>query len=418
MIFLHKPYIKKQKDKARLYFDVEIGKEKKSIFFEVEKAYEKYLCDDRVDAIVVGLLSYAMRGKHNIESDSYITEELLYKIKNYLIPSLTKYSEELYPIEIKIKTKETIPNAGAVGTGCSLGVDSLHAYLNQGTSNPPQFKITHLCINDVGAFNETYQERGIEKVKEERYQKSREFAKEVGLPLIETESNFLNEIYQDHHLTHTYSSAFAILCLQKLWRTYYYGSSGIDFSSFNIVDTANHDCWEYELLSLQCFSTNNLTIYSEGAAKDRLEKTRSIYKNKLTKKYLHVCVKKEYNCGVCIKCMRTLLTLYALDANMKEYHKIFDIDYFLEHKEEYFEWILKEHLWSNTGINEPVYQLLLKKEEFQKFVEKYKREHKVEERSDWKTEYEKVIHSKTYKVGNLIMKVPRKIKSLCSRKGE
>ena len=90
-----------------------------------------------------------------------------------------------------------------MGTGCSLGVDSLHAYLNQGASNPPQFKITHLCINDVGAFNETYQERGIEKVKEERYQKSREFAKEVGLPLIETESNFLNEIYQDHHLTHT-----------------------------------------------------------------------------------------------------------------------------------------------------------------------------------------------------------------------
>ena len=43
MIFLHKPYIKKKDKKARLIFDLEINNEKKSVWYEVEEEYEKYL---------------------------------------------------------------------------------------------------------------------------------------------------------------------------------------------------------------------------------------------------------------------------------------------------------------------------------------------------------------------------------------
>ena len=418
MIYLKKPYIKENKNKSRLIFDIKIDNEEKKVWFEVNSEYTKYLCDDRVDAIVVGLLSYAMRNNHNIESDSFITEEILFKIKNYLIPSLSKYSDKLFNIQIKIKTKPTIPNAGAVGTGCSCGVDSIHAYLNHYNEKDSQFKLTHLCINNVGAFNETYKDEGIAKVKKEIYRKSKLFAQKVNLPLIETDSNFLDEIYQCHLYTHTYSSCFAILCMQKLWKTYYYGSSGYDLSSFNVVDSSNKDCALYELLSLNCFSTNNLKIYSDGGEKTRIEKTKQIYKHELTKQFLHVCLKKGYNCSVCEKCMRTILTLYALNSNMNDYNNIFDINYFNNHKEEYFEWIYKEHLWNDKSMNEPTYKILLAKKDFKKFVEKYDEKHnivanrEIVEEIDFQKEYEKVINSKTFKVGNLIMFIPRKIKNI------
>lgn len=413
MIFFNKPYKKNSKNKTKLIFDFKIDDELKSVWFEVEKDYEKYLCDDRVDAIVVGMLSYAMRNGHDIVSDSYITEEILYKITNYLIPSLTKYSEKLKPIRIDIKTKQTINNFGGVGTGCSCGIDSIHAYLNNYNRKEKQYKLTHLCINNVGAFNETYSEEGIEKVKRERYKKSIEFAKKVNLPLIITNSNFFEEIPQIHMYTHTYSSCFAILCLQKLWRTYYYGSSGYDLSSFNIKDTSEKDAADYELLSLDCFSTNSLKIYSEGGAYDRLEKTSHVYKSEILKNHLHVCLKKSYNCNVCDKCRRTLLTLYSLDANMEEYNNIFDIDYFQKNIDEYYEWIYKEHLWNSHNMNEQTFNLLLKKHNFKEFIKKYNLEHNINsDKNDYKSMYENIINSKSYKIGNMIMFIPRKLKRI------
>ena len=83
MIFLHKPYINQKKNRSQLVFDIDIDKDKKSVFFEVDKKYEKFLCADRVDAIVVGLLQYAMLNNHDIKSDSYITEEILFKINRF-----------------------------------------------------------------------------------------------------------------------------------------------------------------------------------------------------------------------------------------------------------------------------------------------------------------------------------------------
>lgn len=60
--------------------------------------------------------------------------------------------------------------------------------------------------------------------------KAREFSSEVALPLIEIDSNIAemfdrwNCYYFD--LTHTYMNAFAVLALQKFWKTYYYASGG------------------------------------------------------------------------------------------------------------------------------------------------------------------------------------------------
>lgn len=420
MIFLHKPYIKKYKHKSRLIFDIDIDGDNKSVWFEVASEYSKYLCDDRIDAILVGLLSYAMREGHNFESNSYVTDELFFKINEYLIPSLVKYGNNLKNISINIKCKKSISNALGVGTGCSCGVDSFHSILKHLNDNNSSFNITHLCINNVGAFNECYKNTGIDKVRQERIRKSKKLAKEIGLPIIVSDSNFYQEIPQNHLLTHTYSSIFAVLCMQKLWKIYYYGSSGLDFSYFNLNDNDIKDCAFYELLSLDCFSTSNLKIYSEGGALSRLEKTNDIYENNLVKKYLHVCTVKEDNCGVCPKCMRTILSLYALCNDLDEYTNVFDIDYFYQNKDKYFEWLYNEHQYK-VVMNESIYESLLKKDDFRKYISIKERE-KLFKNTDsvdenyYKNEYERLINSKTFKVGDAIMYIPRKIKAMLNFK--
>ena len=324
----------------------------------------------------------------------------------------------MYDIKIDIKTTKTVKNAGKVGTGCSCGIDSLHSILKNINTDYKTFNLTHLCINNVGAFNECYKEAGIDKVRRNIINKAKSFAKEIGLPIIITDSNFQNEINQNHSLTHTYSSVFAILCLQKLWGKYYYGSSGYDLDSFSLKNNSEKDCSQYELLSLDCFSTNNLKIYSEGGALNRLEKTKEIYNNNLLKKYLHVCTIKEKNCGLCPKCMRIILTLYALTDDLSDYKQVFDIDYFNSKKEKYFEWLYREHC-CDTIMCKPIYELMIQKKDFYDYI--HDRE---EERLQWirnknnnyQKQYEEIINSKSFKITNAILKIPRKLLKTLKRK--
>ncbi len=415
MIFLHKPYIKKKDKKARLIFDLEINNEKKSVWYEVEEEYEKYLCDDRVDPILVGMLSYAMRNGHDIKSDSYATDEILYQIQETLIPVLSQHAKSLKNINVDIKPKKPIQSAGKVGTGCSGGVDSLYAITRHINYSNPDFNIDYLCINNVGSFNECYEEAGIDKVRKERIKKSKQLAKDINIPLIVTDSNFYQEIPQNHLLTCTYSSVFAILCLEKLWGKYYYGSVGLDYTHFHIQDNDSSPASHYDLLSLDCFSYNGLKIYSDGGGINRFDKLKKIYQTNLYKKYVHVCTAREYNCGKCPKCRRELLSLYLLNVNLDDYKNVFDVKYFKDHLEEYFQWIYDDHIYylyhNGHSTNENVYNKLLERPEFQEFLAKQplnaepKTREELEKDVDWLyAELENIKRSRVYRLTNKVYK--------------
>lgn len=410
MIYLHKPYIKKNGNKSRIIFDLEINTEKKSVWYEVDQEYEKFLCDDRVDPILVGILSYAMRNGHDIKSDSIVTDEILYQLRETLIPVLTQHSKNLKKIKIDIKPAKKISSSNKVGTGCSGGVDSLYAILRHLDYNIPNFNIDYLCINNVGSFNECYSAAGADKVREKRIEESKKLANEINIPLIITNSNFYEEIPQNHLLTCTYSSVFAILCLEKLWGKYYYGSVGLDYTHFHIEDNDSHPASHYDLISLDCFSYSGLKIYSDGGGINRFDKLKAIYKSELYKKYVHVCTTREYNCGKCPKCRRELLSLYLLDVDMNDYKKVFDIKYFKENINEYFQWILEDHLW-NPGhyANEVIFNKLLEKEDFQQFIstqtlpEKQKNQQELEQEIECLYhELNEIKNSRGYKLINKV----------------
>ena len=155
--------------------------------------------------------------------------------------------------------------------------------------------------------------------------------------------------------------------MQKMWKVYYYASSGYDYSTFTIIDNDNNSSDRYELLSLQCFSTSGLKIYNEGGAKTRFQKIVEIIHDPYAQKYLHVCTSKPYNCSVCPKCKRTLVALDLLDA-LDSFSDVFDIEYYKKNRKDYYLWLYNQHKAGDL-MNEPVYLEFIKRDDFNKVIQ-------------------------------------------------
>jgi len=348
MITIEKPEIIYLDDKARLQAQFNIDGEHKLIWFEVEKKYSEYLCFERSDAFVIGVLNYAMRNGHDIICKAPMGEDLYYQITTYLIDAIYKGSNKLYKTKIIAEVDNSkIKSANAVGTGISCGIDSFHAILMNTNSKFRHHNITHLAFNNVGSHGEGEKAKRLYNGRKKMIMK---FADEFHYELIESNSNIYNEIPQNHFMTHTYTSSFAIYALQKLYSVYYY-ASGRKFSDFSLKDTYNKDCSYYDLLLSNMFSTNELKIYSEGATSSRLEKTKQVSNYEPSYNYLNVCTNNVVNCNKCEKCVRTLLALDAL-KKLDKYKTVFDIEYYKKNKQKYYKTLVYQTLRKNHNYVE------------------------------------------------------------------
>ena len=337
MIIIDKPYIKEIDNKCRMSANIIIDEKSVEIWFEVDKAYGKYLTYERSDAYVIGILSYAMRNGHDIKCEQPMSADLFYQIDTYLIDAVYKSSKSLHRTKIITDVcNEKLETANAVGTGISCGIDSFHAVSSHTRLKAEDFNITHLAFNNVGSHGEG--ERAVNLFNARR-SLAKKFAEEYKYEFVESNSNIHDVIYQNHFLTHAYTSSFAIYCLRKLYSTYYYASSKT-FAEFDLHNNEFRSTGNYELLLFSIFSISGLKIYSEGANSTRLEKTIAVSKYKPSYNYLNVCTQTAENCNKCEKCIRTLVTLDAINA-LDNYKSVFDIDYYRKHRQWYFRNMLR-----------------------------------------------------------------------------
>lgn len=356
-ITIHEPYLVTEKGFTRVIAKIDVEDEKREVWFQVDEQYEKYLCYERSDAFLVGLLNWAMRERCDFLCEAPVTEELLYQLREYLIPAVTKASTNgiLYAPKITASTtNKLLPNAGAVGTGISCGIDSLHVVAKHMETEYKNLQLTHLVINNVGSFG-----KNINK-KVWQMENANSFCKEYGFNLIKTDSNFADAFPQKHTLTHTYSSTFSILMLQKLWEVYYYASSGYPLENFKIKNNECNTPDQYEIFALSNFSLRNLKIFSEGCTLTRFEKTKNLINFEPAQKYLNVCIPENKNCGKCGKCRRTLLALDALNA-IDNFTKVFDVQYYKNNKNKYLLWLIEQEFsLYHDAMTSETYKILKK----------------------------------------------------------
>ena len=153
--------------------------------------------------------------------------------------------------------------------------------------------------------------------------------------------------------------SMAIYALQKLWRVYYYAST-YPFSEFSLANNTalNVDPAHFELLLLNCFSTSQLKIISDGSECDRNDKTRFIADYSIARKNLHVCLSKpNFNCGVCSKCLRTLLAIDALNK-LDDFRDSFNIDEYLRNRINNYLYLFQKYVLEKDTWFEKTFKIL------------------------------------------------------------
>ena len=317
------------------------GKED-SLWFEVDKKYAEYLVTDRIDAFLVGLLPLAMRLGEDIELRHPVSQRTYFNIDQ----NLTSIVNFAYP-DYKVVSithngfAEPIParNGRVAATGLSCGIDSLFTVIKNSSSDVPGgYKITHGVFTNVGSHGQTDDLEGMERF-QGRLRNARGCAEELGLELILIDSNMEKVLsgQTDYDRTLTFRNASAVLVLERLISRYLH-SSGITYEYLR-VRRKGKDSAAYEPMTLPCLCTDSLEFILFGGRYSRTEKTTLVSDYGPSYRWLNVCGVQADNCGHCIKCMRTMLTLDIL-GKLDRYGQVFEMKGYEEDKYRYLAYVL------------------------------------------------------------------------------
>lgn len=236
------PRLIEEDKEVRVECRVIIDNQEEVLYYSTPNEWGKYLTFERADAFLLGVLQYAMKEGHDIDVQVPISERLYFNLVNQVIPLLSagfgykRIQLKCYQLDnSELKAEDEKPYA--VGTGCSLGVDSFGSilYYTQ-PDTPPDFRLTHLTYFNVGALgNDT--EKATASYNHD-LPKIEEFAAFKHMPLVKICSN-IGKLYEGWNFDHCNQSrnSATVLALQKLFRRYYYAST-VDVSHLQIKHDA------------------------------------------------------------------------------------------------------------------------------------------------------------------------------------
>ena len=332
-VLIEKPYIQKNK----LCCNIKNNNDNYNMWFEVENEYRDYLCDERADAFVIAILPYAVKHELDIKILDKISSKLYYQLTNILIPLLCKkFKKRFINIETGIDKSE-LQTQNAVGTGGSCGVDSFYTILKNANLKSDEFNLTYLTFFNAGASGSLGGDKSRELFNI-RKEYAKKFAQENNYKFVYVDSNMNEFLKMDHKATHTFRSLACVLAIQKLFSKYYYASSGDDFDETKISQESTA---YYDILNVQCLSTENIQFYSDGVGITRMEKIKEIVKHPETYEWLNVCIHDGENCGKCAKCIRTQLELESINF-LEKYNKSFPLNNFYKNRKKYLAIMLSE----------------------------------------------------------------------------
>lgn len=345
MIRIGNPRIEKTSTGIRLVADIEKQEERgtleTSLWYEVSEEYGQYLCDDRIDAFVIGLMRYALVHGHDIVSEAPISQSLHYQLTKMFLPGVVDASvNKLQAIRVTAPITADYIGGSAVLTGCSCGVDNLYVLREHTKDDDVGVRLTHLVVNnmhtDARGDNPEEQKLAFASM----VNRAAKVAKELGVKVIAADTNFSGGCFPDmpYEGNTTFAHIFGAYALQKLCAKYILAGE-FPVRNFSIKNAEYVDTAYYDLFTVAMMSTPGLAVYSGGGDKSRLEKVKAISDWHIAQKYLNVCHRVGAddlrNCSYnCPKCMYTINELAAV-GDIDKFSSVFDIEYYHKHPEQY-----------------------------------------------------------------------------------
>ena len=333
---MRKPIVRRTPEETVLSAKVSFQGKEDECFYSVPAKYADFADTESSNCFLVGMLYPAMRYGEDIHVEGVVSARLLYNLNEYLVPLMSICDERLKRIKITADATDDkgVPDAKAVGTGFSGGIDSFATICEHFARPEPEgFRLTHLFFFNVGAHGIPKKPGDMEAIERQfraRYEKFKGFPEEAGLPFVPVDSN----VHQFHPWGHlevaTFATVSAVMFLQRGIRRYYLASSGHTYRQLwkFLGDGGRPDAIErVNMMLLPWLSTESLDLVDDGNLYDRSQKTVLVAGYPPATKYLNVCYGHDTldtNCSVCPKCSRTLLTLDIL-GRLDDFAGVFDI---------------------------------------------------------------------------------------------
>ena len=124
MIKIHAGKILRAEGTSTLSTEIDIDDAPKEVRISVADEYGKFLSPERADYALAGMLAYALRKKHDIICEAPVTDELLYNIRELLIPTFVRTDTRNYSVKIQAELApplDKLPYRNNVGGGLEQG---------------------------------------------------------------------------------------------------------------------------------------------------------------------------------------------------------------------------------------------------------------------------------------------------------
>lgn len=318
---------------------------------------------------VVALVMPAMLRGFDIKAEGPVSPLLLSNLNNELQSFLCCFDHRLAPVNIQSQGYEECGDGyGAVkrvATGFSAGVDSFASLAKYDKARQSSsLQVSDICTFNVGAMGKTHKD-DVREVFMTYARRSEHYAAELGLGNVSIDSN-ISDFYEGFNFaeTHTLRNAAAALVLSDFIDVYLYSSA---YAPESIGVAVGKDLAIMDPIILPFLDTEKIRFISSCSGMSRAQKTELILSYDKSYALLDVCVASadvkldigSTNCSKCWKCKRTLVTLDIL-GGLDKYSSVFDIAYFLKHKNSFYDDVAIKAL-AGDKIDFEVYGMARKK---------------------------------------------------------
>ena len=308
------------------------------LWFSVPSQYEDWLTDDVYDAFLVAVLYPAMYYKEDIEISGDVTKRVYYNIVSNVTAIVKMYDNSFRVPKITVSgyAKAKKGDVLHVGTGFSGGVDSFSTlYDHYFTTDDPDYKIDTLFFFHIGQYGDVKLPETWERAKN-RFSITENFAKEVNINTCFMSTNLFDFYLPKWEFDAGVLCRIAsVLVFQRVLKRYYISN---DYSYGEMIDLGDvYRSGHMDLADMSnpyimpLLSPEGLEIVCDGMQYTRGDKIEKIADDPLVAKFLNVCIGKSttkaVNCGICYKCLHTMLT-FDIIGKLNNLEKVFDLSYY------------------------------------------------------------------------------------------